>query len=315
MEIIRGMHNLRDRHRGCVATIGNFDGVHRGHKALLAELKAKGRALGVPTTLITFEPQPREYFRGREVPARLTRLREKLHLLEQAGVDRVLCLPFNEKLAAMSAAAIIDDLLVGALGVRDLMVGDDFRFGHNREGDFALLKAAGARHGFAVDQLDTLALAEQRVSSTRVREALSAGDLELAEELLGHRYFIAGRVVYGRQLGRQLGIPTANVPLKRYRAALEGVFAVEVSGLGPVRQGVANIGIRPTVDGREPLLEVHLFDFSGDIYGRLITTTFRHKIREEWKFESIDALKTRIDVDIGLSREFFASGSATRSAS
>lgn len=311
MEIIRGMHNLRDRHRGCVATIGNFDGVHRGHKALLARLEAKGRALGLPTTLITFEPQPREYFRGREVPARLTRLREKLQLLEQVGVDRVLCLPFNEKLASMSAAAIVDDLLVGALGVRYLMVGDDFRFGHNREGDFALLEAAGKRHGFEVDQLDTLALSEQRVSSTRVRDVLAAGELLLAEQLLGHRYFIAGRVVYGRQLGRQLGIPTANVPLKRYRAALEGVFAVEVSGLGPVRQGVANIGIRPTVEGREPLLEVHLFDFAGDIYGRLITTTFRRKIRDEWKFESIDALKARIAVDIECAREYFAEGSST----
>lgn len=311
MEIIRGMHNLRDRHRGCVATIGNFDGVHRGHKALLAQLESRGRELGVPTTLITFEPQPREYFRGREVPARLTRLREKLHLLEQVGVDRVLCLPFNEKLAAMSAAAIVDELLVGALGVRYLMVGDDFRFGHNREGDYALLQEAGARHGFGVGQLDTLAVAEERVSSTLVRSALAAGDLLLAEQLLGHRYFIAGRVVYGRQLGRQLGIPTANVPLKRYRAALEGVFAVEVSGLGPVRQGVANIGIRPTVEGREPLLEVHLFDFSGDVYGRLITTTFRHKIRDEWKFDSIDDLKARIHVDIGLSHEFFATESAS----
>ena len=306
MEIIRGMHNLRDRHRGCVATIGNFDGVHRGHKALLAQLRARGEALGVPTTLITFEPQPREFFRGREVPARLTRLREKLWLLERVGVDRVLCLPFNEKLASMSAQAIIDDLLIGALGVRYLMVGDDFRFGRGREGDFALLAAAGARHGFTVDRLDTLALGEERVSSTRVRSALAAGDLLLAERLLGHRYFIAGRVVYGRQLGRQLGVPTANVPLKRYRTALEGVFAVEVSGLGPVRQGVANIGVRPTVDGREPLLEVHLFDFADDIYGRLLTTTFRHKIRDEWKFESVDALKARIDVDIVAAGDFFA---------
>ncbi|TVS11275.1 MAG: bifunctional riboflavin kinase/FAD synthetase [Gammaproteobacteria bacterium] len=306
MEIIRGMHNLRDRHRGCVATIGNFDGVHRGHKALLAQLRARGEALGVPTTLITFEPQPREFFRGREVPARLTRLREKLWLLERVGVDRVICLPFNEKLASMSAQAIVDDLLIRALGVRYLMVGDDFRFGRGREGDFVLLAAAGARHGFDVDRLSTLALGEERVSSTRVRNALASGDLLLAERLLGHRYFISGRVVYGRQLGRQLGVPTANVPLKRYRTALEGVFAVEVSGLGPVRRGVANIGVRPTVDGREPLLEVHLFDFADEIYGRLLTTTFRHKIRDEWKFESVDALKARIDVDIVTAGDFFA---------
>lgn len=307
MEIIRGMHNLRDRHHGSVATIGNFDGVHRGHKALLAELRDRGRALGLPTTLITFEPQPREYFRGREVPARLTRLREKLYLLERVGVDRVLCLPFNEKLASMSAQLIIEDLLVGALGVRHLIVGDDFRFGHNREGNFAMLEAAGERFGFQVGQLDTLAFGEERVSSTRVRQALAAGDLVLAEELLGHRYFISGRVVYGRQLGRQLGIPTANIPLKRYRAALEGVFAVEVSGLdGVVRRGVANIGVRPTVEGREPLLEVHLFDFAEDIYGRLLTTSFRHKIRDEWTFDSLDALKARIGVDIVAANAFFA---------
>ncbi len=306
MEIIRGMHNLRDRHRGCVATIGNFDGVHRGHKALLARLKAEGEALGLPTTLITFEPQPREFFRGREVPARLTRLREKLWLLERVGVDRVLCLPFNERLASMPAQAIVDDLLVAGLDVRYLMVGDDFRFGRGREGDFALLVAAGERYGFKVAKLDTLALGDDRVSSTRVRAALAAGDLLLAERLLGHRYFISGRVVYGRQLGRQLGVPTANVPLNRYHAALEGVFAVEVSGLGPIRQGVANIGVRPTVDGREPLLEVHLFDFSDDIYGQLLSTTFRHKIRDEWKFESVDALKARIDVDIVAAGDFFA---------
>lgn len=311
MEIIRGMHNLRDRHRGCVATIGNFDGVHRGHKALLARLRAEGEALGLPVTLITFEPQPREFFRGREVPARLTRFREKLWLLEKAGVDRVVCLPFNERLAAMSAQAIIDDLLIAGLGVRYLIIGDDFRFGHGREGDFGLLQAAGARHGFTVDQLGTEAFGDERVSSTRVRAALAAGDLVLAERLLGHRYFIAGRVVYGRQLGRQLGVPTANIPLKRYRAALEGVFAVEVAGLDGVRQGVANIGIRPTVEGREPLLEVHLFDFSGDVYGQLLTTTFRHKIRDEWKFESVEALKARIDVDIVEAGAFFATEGAT----
>lgn len=306
MEVIRGMHNLRPRHYGCVATIGNFDGVHRGHKALLAHLVERGSAVGLPTAVITFEPQPREFFQGREVPARLTRFREKIALLRREGIDRVVCLPFNEQLASMSAQAIIDQLFVNGLGVRYLVVGDDFRFGRGREGDFGILQAAGDRHGFGVASMDTLAEADERVSSTRVRMALAAGELELAERLLGHRYFITGRVVYGRQLGRQLGVPTVNVPLKRYRAALEGVFAVDVETPQSHYRGVANIGIRPTVEGREPLLEVHLFDFSGDLYGQLLTTTFRHKIRDEWKFESLEALKDRISIDIDEADAFFA---------
>jgi riboflavin kinase/FMN adenylyltransferase len=307
MEVIRGLYNLRPRHRGCVATIGNFDGVHLGHRALLRTLAEHGAALGVPTTVITFEPQPREYFQGREVPARLTRLREKLRLLEEAGVDRVLLLPFNEQLAAMSAQAVVDEIIVDGLGVRFLMVGDDFRFGRGREGDSDLLRRAGERAGFEVSDLPTVEVDGDRVSSTRVRETLAAGDLEAAERMLGHRYFIMGRVVYGRRLGRELGTPTLNVRLQRYRAALEGVFAVEVEGLdGGPHAGVANIGVRPTVEGREPLLEVHVFDWSGDAYGRLVTTRFRHKIRDEWKFDSLDALRARIAVDVDAARAYFA---------
>ena len=310
MEVIRGMHNLRARHRGCVATIGNFDGVHRGHLALLETLRAAAAPLGLPTVVMTFEPQPREYFQGREVPARLTRLREKLVLLERAGVDRVLLLPFNERLAALGAEDVVRDLLVDGLGVRHLLVGDDFRFGRGREGDVQMLRAAGEQHGFEVGDLDTQLLGDERISSTRIRDALGRGELELAERLLGHRYFIMGRVVYGRQLGRQLGTPTVNIPLKRYRAALEGVFAVEVEGLGGVRPGVANIGIRPTVDGREPLLEVHLLDYSGDAYGELLTVTFRERIRAEQKFESVDALREQIGRDVEQARVFFAAATS-----
>ncbi|MEE4382224.1 MAG: bifunctional riboflavin kinase/FAD synthetase [Pseudomonadales bacterium] len=302
MEVVRGMHNLRPRHRGCVATIGNFDGVHRGHRMILDRLRALAAEAGVPATLVTFEPQPREFFEGREVPARLTRLREKLCLLRDAGLERVLLLPFNERLAALSAQAVVDDILVAGLGVRHLLVGDDFRFGRGREGDFALLERAGREAGFAVEHLPTLEDDGERVSSSRVRDALASGDLALAERLLGHPYFVMGRVTYGRQLGRQLGVPTANVPLHRYRAALEGVFAVEVDGLGPRRPGVANIGVRPTVDGREPLLEVHLFDYTGDCYGALLTTFFRAKIRDEWKFDSLDALKAQIARDADAAR-------------
>jgi len=219
----------------------------------------------------------------------------------------VLLLPFNERLAALSADAVVHQLLVEGLGVRSLLIGDDFRFGRGREGDFAMLKAAGEQHGFAVGDLDTQALGEERISSTRVRGALADSDLDLAEQLLGHRYFIMGRVVYGRQLGRELGAPTVNVPLKRYRAALEGVFAVEVDGLGGRQPGVANIGVRPTVDGREPLLEVHLLDWSGDAYGELLTVTFRKWIRDEQRFESIDALREQIGRDVDSARAFFAS--------
>lgn len=302
MEVIRGMHNLRPRHRGCVATIGNFDGVHRGHRMILHRLRALAAEAGVPATLVTFEPQPREFFEGREVPARLTRLREKLCLLREAGLERVLLLPFNERLAALSAQAVVDDILVSGLGIRRLLVGDDFRFGRGREGDFALLARAGREAGFAVEHLPTLEDDGERISSSRVRDALAAGDLALAERLLGHPYFVLGRVTYGRQLGRQLGVPTANVPLHRYRAALEGVFAVEVDGLGPRLPGVANIGLRPTVEGREPLLEVHLFDYAGDCYGALLTTYFRAKIRDEWKFDSLDALKAQIARDAEAAR-------------
>jgi riboflavin kinase/FMN adenylyltransferase len=303
MEIVRGRAGLRPRHRGCVATIGNFDGVHRGHKALLSELRSRGRTLGVPTTLVTFEPLPREFFAGPggepTVPVRLTRFREKMLLLRDTGLDRVLCLRFDATLAALEAERVVDDLLVAGLGVREVVVGDDFRFGRDREGDFALLQASGRRHGFAVDHLHTLTAGDARISSTRVREALAAGDLPRARELLGHRYFLCGRVVRGRRLGRELGMPTANLRLHRDRAPLEGVYAVQVEGVPgrPRAPAVANIGRRPTVDGKEPLLEVHVFDCDADLYGRPLTVTFVQRIREERRFDSLDALRAQIARD------------------
>ena len=306
MEIIVGMHNIEPRHRGCVLTVGSFDGVHRGHKMLLEHLVAKGRELGAPSMLMTFEPTPREYFRGGVVPARLTRFREKITLLARTELDRVLCLPFNERTASMDAEVVVEDLIVGRLGVRYLVVGDDFRFGQGARGDFAMLEAAGARHGFGVSRMDTLTADGDRVSSTRVREALRAGDFQEAERLLGHPYFMMGRVVYGRQLGRQLGVPTANIRLQRYRTPLEGVFAVTVTGLDRRYEGVANVGVRPTVDGKEPLLEVHLFDFAEDIYGRLLTVEFKRKIRDERAFDGLEALKAQIARDIERTREYFA---------
>jgi len=306
MEVIVGLHNVRARHRGCVLTIGNFDGVHAGHTNLLDHLIAKGRELGVPSMLLTFEPTPREYFRGGAVPARLTRFHEKITLLKRTGLDRVLCLPFNERTANTPAEWVIEELLDRMLGIRYIVIGDDFRFGKGAQGDFAMLEAAGARRGFGVAHMPTFMIGQERVSSTRIRDALAAGDFALAELLLGHPYFIIGRVIYGRQIGRQIGVPTVNSPLQRYRAALEGVYAVTVSGLEREYAGVANIGIRPTVQGKEPLLEVHLFDFHGDLYGQRLTVVFRHKIREERVFPGLDALKVQIQADIEAARDWLA---------
>ena len=308
MEIIHGIYSLKPEHKGCVLTIGNFDGVHHGHRLLLGHLFAKSDELGVPSMLLTFEPQPREYFAGSKVPARLTRFREKITLLEPTQLDRVLCLPFNERTRNTSAEWVINVLLTELLGIRYIVVGDDFRFGKDQQGDYDMLKAAGDRHGFGVSHIGTLTFEHGRISSTRIREVLARGEFELAEKLLGHPYFIMGRVVYGRQLGRKLGAPTANIRLHRYRAALEGVYAVRVQGLDRQYDGIANIGIRPTVDGKEPLLEVHLFDYDGDLYGRLLTVQFVEKIRDEQTFDGLDALKAQIHADIGQAKVLLADG-------
>ena len=305
MEIIRGIHNVRDRHRGCAVTVGNFDGVHHGHRRVLEHLNAKRDELGAPSTLITFEPLPREFFRGNTMPTRLTRFREKMWLLDQCGLDRVLCLPFNERLAQVTASSVIEDFLVGRLGVRYVVVGDDFRFGRGREGDYTMLKAAGERHGFDVSHIGTFSVDGERVSSTRIRAVLAEGDLAMASKLLGHDYFIMGRVIAGRRLGRTLGAATANLQLKHYRAAVDGVYAVEIDGLERRYQGIANIGVRPTVDGRTPLLEVHIFDFEGDIYGARLCIVLRKRIRAEERFPSLDALKAQIALDIVAARSFF----------
>jgi riboflavin kinase/FMN adenylyltransferase len=306
MEIINGLHNLRSRHRGCVLTIGNFDGVHRGHRQLIDALCEKAKAMGVPSMLMTFEPQPREFFAGTKLPARLTRFREKVYLLDQTPLDRLLCLPFNERTANIEAGWFAKDFVVDQVGAKHLVIGDDFRFGRGREGDFALFERYGQIHGYSVSAMSTLLQGEARISSTLIRETLAAGNFTAATNLLGHEYFIMGRVVYGRQLGRQLNVPTANIRLQRYRAALEGVYCVTVEGIaGAVRHGIANIGVRPTVDGKEPLLEVHVFDYTGNLYGDLIKVTFKQKLREEQAFDSIDALKTQINQDIEQARHYF----------
>ena len=307
MQIIRGSHNLRPRHRGCVATVGNFDGVHLGHQAVLGQLAEKADELGLPLVVITFEPQPQEYFRPDAAPPRLTRLREKVQALRRYAVDRVLVLRFDARFAAQAPDEFIDRVLVNGLGVRYLVIGDDFRFGRQRAGDFSMLCAAGEQHGFEVVNMHTFSLDSARVSSTRVREALDAGDLNAAEKLLGRPYRMSGRVAHGDEKGRTIGFPTANIHLHRKATPLRGVFAVELYGVhGEPLPGVANLGTRPTVCGMRTLLEVHLFDFERDIYGAHVHVEFLHKLRDEQRFDSFEALKQQIHTDAAQARAFLA---------
>ncbi|WP_237060529.1 bifunctional riboflavin kinase/FAD synthetase [Microbulbifer sediminum] len=315
-ELIRGLHNLRPRHRGCVATIGSFDGVHRGHQAIIAQLRQRARERSLPSVAIIFEPQPHEFFSGEKAPARLMRFKEKVLALFDAGVDRVLCLQFNERLRSLSADAFVQRVLLDGLAIDHLVVGDDFRFGCDRSGDYRFLQQAGAAHGFTVEDTATLEIGRERVSSTRIRAALQDGDFALAETLLGKPYRITGRVAPGRALGRQLGAPTANVRLHRYRSPLVGVYTVRVkatdgSELAPGDRrlnGVANVGFRPTVEGEgaQALLEVNLFDFDGNLYGRELAVEFCHKLRDEEKFDSLEILRERIAEDIRNARRWFA---------
>ena len=303
MELIRGYDNLRPRHRGCVATIGNFDGVHLGHQTVIGQLAEKASELRLPTVVVLFEPQPQEFFQPADAPARLMRLRDKLMALKRYSVDRVLCLRFGARLADMPAEDFIRTILAEGLGVHYLVVGDDFRFGRRRAGNFGMLQKAGAQYGFAVAPMHTFSVDGERVSSTRIREALAAGDLGGAARLLGRGFRMSGRVAHGDKRGRTIGVPTANIHLHRKVTPVRGVYVVEMFGAGdgPVA-GVANVGTRPTVEGTRTLLEVHLLDFDGDIYGRQVSVEFLHKLRDERRFASFDELKARIDQDIGEAR-------------
>jgi riboflavin kinase/FMN adenylyltransferase len=266
-------------------------------------LRERAAELGVPSCVVIFEPQPREFFSPQTAPARLTRLRDKLALLSAEGVDRVLCLAFTRRFRELSATEFVEKVLVDGLAVRHLEVGDDFRFGCDRAGDFAFLSQAGAREGFSVEAAKTVVLDGVRVSSTRVREALAGGDFAMAEHLLGRPFQIAGRVLHGQKLGRQLDAPTANVQLKRCHVPLTGVYLVSTEIDGRAWPGVANIGVRPTVAGDGSAhLEVHLLDFAGDLYGRRLTVAFHHKLRDEQRFASLEALKTAIAADIAAAR-------------
>lgn len=305
MELIRGLEALDDRHHGCVATIGNFDGIHLGHQAILSRLGEWKHALGLPATVISFEPLPREYFGGRVNVPRLTSLREKIELLRGLGVDRLLFLRFNEELAGLEAEAFVENILVAGLAVKHLVIGDDFRFGRGRGGDQAILERLGHTRGFGVSDAPTVTVDGGRVSSTRIRAALAAGDLELSQRLLGRPYRLSGRVMHGDGRGRLLGFPTANLAV-RPRVALSGVYAVDVR-LDAEKSvpGIANLGRRPTVGGESARLEVHLLDFSGNLYRRRLEVSFLHKLRDERRFDSLEKLTSQIHVDREQALAFF----------
>jgi len=305
MQVFRGIPARADV--PIALTIGNFDGVHLGHRAMLARLAQLARGLALPVCVMTFEPQPQEFFAPDQSPARLTSLHEKLELLRGCGVDRAYVCRFDYAFAQLSAEQFVSGILRGGLAVRRLLVGDDFRFGARRSGDFSLLRAMAPSAGFEVDAMNSIVAGGERVSSTAIRHRLERGDFSGAAQLLGRPYAISGRVVEGDRLGAKLGYPTANVQLKRLKAPLAGIFVVEAEGLeGGPRPGVASLGVRPTVKERgEPTLEVHLFDFDQSLYGRRIGVRFLKKLRDEEKFAGIDALVAQMDQDAAAARQYF----------
>lgn len=308
MRLIRGIPPLPVFRSGCVLTIGNFDGVHLGHRAVIEKLAGRGKALGLPVVILIFEPQPLEYFLGGNAPPRLTRLREKVMQFAKLPVDDLVIVRFNKQLADYDAEQFIGEVLVNSLNVNHLVIGDDFRFGKNRQGDFALLKDKGRVHGFTVEDTGSLQVDGQRVSSTLIRNALVIGDLEKAEAMLGYRYSICGRVIHGDKRGRTIGYPTANIRMARKNIPVSGVFAVTMTGIdGAEIEGIANVGVRPTVDGsNKVVLETHLFGFDRDIYGHKVTVHFKQKIRAERRFQTVDELKEQIVEDVAEAKNIFA---------
>ena len=292
----------------CVLTIGNFDGVHLGHKALLARVRAKAAELGLPATVLCFEPHPREYFAPDTAPPRLCSMWRKLALLQAAGVDQICVQPFNAMFAELDAETFIHQVLVEGMQVRHLMIGDDFRFGRARQGDFAALEAAGRQYGFTVEAMPTQTVQDERVSSSAVREALQAGEIEHATRLLGEPFVVEGWVQHGDKIGRTIGFPTANIRMRQQTLPLSGIFAVTVDGGGLKHAvGAASIGYRPTIaEGLALRVEVFILDYSGDLYGERLSVRFWHKLRDEMKYDSLDALKAAIGKDCDDVRAWFA---------
>ncbi len=310
MQLLRhNHHTIPLSTKPCVATIGNFDGVHLGHQAIIKKLLSDAQQRQLPSVIICFEPQPQEYFRPQQAPIRLTRFREKFERLQSLQADYLCLLKFNQRLANLTAEEFIQQILVKQLQIKHLLIGDDFRFGKGRTGNFELLQQQGQQFGFSVENLPTYEIKQQRVSSTRVRQLLSQGDLARAKQLLGHHYRISGKVSYGRQLGRKLGYPTVNIPLFRHQSPLHGIFITQITNLNPTPiYGVANIGNNPTVTGNKQfVLEIYLFDYDQELYGQYLQVDILTKIRDEAKFESLELLKQAIEWDVVVAREYINS--------
>ena len=299
MQLIRGLDRWPGK-PGCVATIGNFDGVHRGHQAMFAQLREAAQQLELPACVISFEPLPHEYFSQAEAPRRLQGLRDRVTSIAKFDIDQLLLLRFDAEFAAQSAADFIQNTLVETAGVRHVVVGDDFRFGHKRQGDVTLLEHSGEKHKFRVERTATISDSDLRISSTRIRDHLCNGELATAAQLLGRPYRISGRVIHGEKVGRQLGFPTANIALHGHRPPLRGVFAVVVTHVesGTLHPAVVNLGIRPTIGGHKLLLEAHLLDGEIDLYGHHLQVDFIEFLRGEQRFDSLDSLQLAIAHDV-----------------
>ncbi len=306
-EFINGLSSLKIQHRACVATIGSFDGVHRGHRALLDKVVELAKRAQLPSLVMVFEPQPNEYFSRERRPARLMRLREKVAALFATGIDRVLCVRFNEAFRSLTAEQFVKEVLVSGIGLKHLIIGDDFRFGCDRAGDFQLLKKSGQVYDFGVEDTNTQQEQGERISSTRIRSLLEEDKLREAAELLGRDYNVCGRVIYGKQLGRSINVPTANIGLGRYRSPVQGVYAVKLLVEDNAFDAVANVGVKPTVDGSgRPVLEVHAIDEQLDLYGKWVNVQFFSKLRKEKRFSSVEELKQQIQRDIENAKIFFS---------
>lgn len=303
LDLIRGLHHIKPQHAECALAIGNFDGVHLGHQALIECLQQGAALRKLPAMIVMFEPQTGEFFLKDQAPARLMRLREKVRAIHALGINRILVLPFNLALANLSADDFIQKVLLEKLQVRYLVAGNDFHFGQNRQGSLDLIQ----QYGIEVSTSRTVYVEGLRVSSTEIRHALGQGRLDIAEQCLGHPFSLSGCVKYGDQRGRSIGFPTANLSLHRKKVPLSGVYAVRVKGITehPLT-GVANVGTRPTVDGTRTLLEVHIFDFNQSIYGCYLDVEFACKLRDEQRYESFDALKAQIIKDVAEARRFFS---------
>ncbi|UPW17763.1 bifunctional riboflavin kinase/FAD synthetase [Agarivorans sp. TSD2052] len=308
MELIRGIRNIKARHYGCALSIGNFDGVHLGHQQVIKSLVEQARQRGLPAVVMIFEPQPLEVFAKHQAPARISRFRDKYQQLKSLGVDRLLVVRFNDQFAQQSADYFVRQLLVELLGIKYLAVGDDFHFGKGREGNFASLQAVKERYGFELTATDSFCMNQSRVSSTLLRQYLADADFNTVAQLLGRKFAFSGKVIHGQKLGRQLGFATANLKVARNVCPIHGVFAIKAYVQGQPEHrfsGIANIGWRPTAAGKDLLVEAHLFEFDANLYGQRLVVEPQLKIRDEQKFDSLDALKAQVNLDIKRAKAYY----------